>query len=433
MRRNVITGFLLCTSLLFPFGQSASALPTEQKKIYNLGVYAFDVDPGVIGAKSGCSITVNGGAGLSGTDNSEKVWHFLVAKGLTPIAAAGVMGNLIQEDSSFDPALKQNYSLKAIPDAGDGKTGFGIEQWTSANRQAGLFAKIKAAGLDKYYGAGYGHPEKDKDIPVDDVDKLLEIELNYAWEGDTSQIKSFVDKLNATTSVEGEDGSALLFHSLAERSGDDAEGKQQRINSAKNILAKYGGAVDSGGGLSGAACGAQLGGVNSIEDALPWAKRFVDDTTEKYNPGGHSLDNVKNIDGSISTWFTKDGVVGGGGGCWGATYCGQCVAASGWFVTNMTDYDFSPGNGGDLVANLKAKGVATGKEPKPFSIFSTHKTSSSAGHTGIVLGVLSDHEVITLENNASGPGILTVYKKDLKAQYSDVEFAYVGDKLKSSL
>lgn len=420
MRQAVKQLYLLCAVFVFLLTVTTStvnALPLEQKTIYNSGNLFFDLF--VSGTCGGSEST---DATLTGSNNAEKVWNFFASKGLKPIAIAGIMGNFSQEDSTFDPANKQNGGRQAIPDSGDGHTGFGIAQWTQIDRQAALFAKIREAGLQQYYGAGWGHPEVDKDIPAADIDKLLQVELTYAWEGDTqTKIKDIANQLNATTSVSGDNGSTILFHKLFEGSKDNASQVEERVNDASKWLEKY-------GQNSGGSCAGVLGGVKTMDDAIPWAMKFVEDTRAKYNPAGHSL-NQQRSDTMIKLYFTDDSPVSGGS-CWGGTYCGQCTALSGWFVTEMTGYTYYSGAGGEVVGKLEAKGVPTGNEPRPFSIFSY--ATGKNGHTGVVLGTLANGNVITIENNYPDKGVLIVQQYDIKAAHPDVKFAYVGDKLKVS-
>jgi hypothetical protein len=407
-------------------GSSSGGLSLCQKDLYSSGVGYFDVSKGSTTQQCGDSSA----ATVSGSTNAEKIWNFFAGKGLKPVAIAGIMGNFHQEDSAFDPAEKQNYSTQAIPDGGDGHTGFGIAQWTSQDRQAGLFAKLRDANLGQYYGAGWGHPEKDKDIPPADIDSMLSIELNYAWDGDTTKISDIASQLNAATTTDGDSGSTVLFHRLYERSGDSASQIQQRVRDAGKFLQQFGGTSSTTGTTSSDSCAGALGGVSIMDDAIPWAMQFVSDTAAAYHPGGHTL-NQQHIDSSMTgLYVTNDGAVSGGS-CWGGTYCGQCTALSGWFVTKMTGYTYGGGNGGEVVGNLKAKGVPTGTEPRPFSVFS-YATSSSAGHTGVVLGTLGSGTVITIENNWPGSGMLVIRKYNIKAEHPDATFAYVGDKLKVS-
>jgi len=63
----------------------------------------------------------------SGSGNSQKVYNTLTSMGWTPQAAAGVIGNLMQE-SSVNPTSHQ----------GGGGPGRGIMQWTESERWASL-------------------------------------------------------------------------------------------------------------------------------------------------------------------------------------------------------------------------------------------------------------------------------------------------------
>lgn len=399
----------------------------EQKKLYQESVFAFDIDIdspcGFSGANS------NTGSGSSDSPNAQRIWDFFKGKGLEDVAVAGIMGNF-QQESGLDPAIKQNHTLDGIPDGGDDRTGFGIAQWTSQGRQAGLFAKMRQAGLAKYYGPGYGHPEVNKtEMSPQDISKLLDIELNYAWEGDTTKIKDIADELNKAMYVGGDNGSAILFHNLYEGSRDNAAQIAERVDSATDYLNIFG--TGEGSCKRG-----QLGGVSSIEDALPWAMKFIEDTKEKYNSAPRSLaklsGNKKLSDNVIlvAEWPESSGLPASE--CWGGDGCDECTTLSGWFVTAMTDYTYGNGHGGQVVGRLKAKGVETGTEPRPFSVFSTNAIGGSTfGHTGVVLGVLSDNQVIALENN-NGANMLKIFQYNIKEKYPDATFAYVGDKLKAT-
>lgn len=421
-RTTSIVRTLLLVSVLLFFSVPKPVLAVDNCSLDKIYKDALQYDPCNLDANAACSAT-----SLSGSSNEEKVWNFFAGKQLKPVAIAGIMGNFYQENSYFDPARKQGDVVIAIPDKGDNHTGYGLAQWTSAGRQELLFTQIRGAGLDKYYGAGWGSAEIDKDIPPENIDKLLGIELEFAWSGDTTKIQDVAGQLNAATSVKGNDGSAVLFHKLYERSNDDVSQIQERVNSAEDMLKKYAGTgVDSSGSCSTG----QLGGVSSIQDAIPWAEKFIAETKQTYHIGGSSL-SQNQVDGGITQiYHIRDD----GRTCWGgAADCHQCTAVSGWFVTTKTDYPYGGGNGESVVANMKDRGVPTGNQPKPFSVFSYY--TGDFGHTGVVLGVLSNGDVITLENNWPQDddrqgGILIVRQYNLKKAEKGVTFAYVGDKLK---
>ena len=74
------------------------------------------------------------------TGNAEYIWSALLDDGLTPEAAAGVLGNLHQETGgSFDP-----HSVQA------GGPGRGIAQWSEGERWDQLVAWAQGKGLDEW-------------------------------------------------------------------------------------------------------------------------------------------------------------------------------------------------------------------------------------------------------------------------------------------
>jgi hypothetical protein len=380
-----------------------------------------------------CSVSAETAANLSGSNNAEKIWNYYAGKGLTPVAVAGIMGNFNQE-STLDPAVKQNHTTKALPITGDGVTGYGLAQWTYITRQAMLFAKINEAGLAQYLGEGWGASEVNKSMPPEDHDKLLQLELDFSWEGDSTKISELKDQLNATTSVEGNGGSTVIFHNTYENSSDDASQIEERVADARAFLEKYGGGT-SGAEPGQAACGAAgaLGGVKSIDDGIAWARKYVSDTKMEYGAGGSEVDKTLNWDGGSYKVIYNFGH--SGGDCWGGADCGQCVAMSGWFVLNQTaDEQFLSNNGGFIVDNYQSAGLPTGTEPRPWSIFSAKSTSEkygNAGHTGVVLGVLDNGDVITAEVNFDGDGSVGIWQGNLQNRYAGVEleFAYFDDRL----
>jgi surface antigen len=436
---SIVCAVILLTAVVMPVVQAegncddpATATATSgsmsdcQRKVYQSGVYAYDVASG----PATCGNCSDGGS-VSGANNAEKIWNKLKAYGLTSVAVAGIMGNWHEEATeALDPAVKQKFTTKALPDGGDGVTGFGLAQWTSQGRQAGLFAKMREANLGQYYGAGWGDPEIDKDMPAEDIDSLISVEITYAWEGDSTKIMDIADQLNKATTTAGNNGSAVLFHKLFERSADDASQIKERVTAAGMYLNQFG---DSGGGVSGGGCAGELGGVSTMDDAIAWATKFINDTKAEYN--GAAL--------ATATLIKDPQQVPGSGGtimslatfpeassnfiCWGAYGCDECTTLSGWFVTKMTGYTYQGGDGGEVVGNLKAHGVPTGSSPRPFSVFSYD--TGEFGHTGVVLGTLGGGKVITLENNWPS-NTLSVRQYDIEADYPNVEFAYVGDKLK---
>lgn len=96
---------------------------------------------------------------LKGSTNAEKIWNFLIGKGLTPHGVAGLMGNL-QAESALEPTNLQNeYNTRlkmtdaaytAAVDAGTytnfvkDAAGYGLAQWTYWSRKEALLSYAKA-------------------------------------------------------------------------------------------------------------------------------------------------------------------------------------------------------------------------------------------------------------------------------------------------
>lgn len=82
----------------------------------------------------------SGSPTLTGNSNAEKVFRYLVDKeGFTPEAAAGIIGNLMQE-SGVNPKSRQL----------GGGPGRGIMQWTESERWASLSAWANSSGKDPW-------------------------------------------------------------------------------------------------------------------------------------------------------------------------------------------------------------------------------------------------------------------------------------------
>lgn len=193
------------------------------------------------------------------------------------------------------------------------------------------------------------------------------------------------------------------------------------------------------GGSSTAACGTtagatsgqlQPGGVTEAAAAIPLLTEFIAYVKTKTGASMPSLP-------ANPQFNTPLGPPGQNfnGQC-DALSCGQCTALSMWFVNNKTNYtSLGRGNGVAVVANLaednRDKGLQTGSTPKPYAVFSWKAGGGGAGHTGVVIGVLSDESIITINNNYAAPYQVSIDKLS-KAEYTGkiTTFAYVGDKLK---
>lgn len=156
--------------------------------------------------------------------------------------------------------------------------------------------------------------------------------------------------------------------------------------------------------------------VADPKDALSYAQQFIIDTNYLYGQnykipdsisvgvstaGTPAADNAVSAVPSALTVMTQ---ISGknnylSAGCWGAIWCGQCTALSGWFTIMMSDYEYGSGDGDGVVGGIIANNpeLSVSNTPKAFSIFS--ERWSGGPHTGLVLGELENGAWLTLENN----------------------------------
>jgi hypothetical protein len=153
---------------------------------------------------------------LSGSDNRQKIWNYLTARGLSNEQAAGVLGNIQSESGgTFSPTINE-YS-QTFPGGG-----YGIVQWTGGRRD-NVLAALTSANPDlvaKYYnvdystyvksytGAAQGFVSKSAStgtlMPVADNDALLLTELNFLYQESTNRTVSSAAIARTTGASKGE-------------------------------------------------------------------------------------------------------------------------------------------------------------------------------------------------------------------------------------
>jgi hypothetical protein len=152
---------------------------------------------------------------VAGASNPERGFNYFIAQGLTPVQSAGIIGNLVEE-SHMNPEIHEGGALSPPYPIAD--QGFGIAQWTPANRQQGLVAFADS-----------------RNQPVTD----LIVQLDYIWY-EMTNLPVWSDTLpaiKATTTVED---AAFVFHRDYEVSADTIDMIQQRVISGQNILDRFG-------------------------------------------------------------------------------------------------------------------------------------------------------------------------------------------------
>lgn len=196
----------------------------------------------------GASDSDSSGGTPGGSSNEEYIWSWLKAAGFSDAGAAAVMGNLRQEagaDFNFGSTEDGSGAFKV-----DGKTGFGIVQWTSADRQQGLLDMANHLGKSVY----------DRDV-----------QLNYMLQ--EMQERGVLDEVKNATNVES---ATKVFHDRVEGSDDYNAfgGIQHRYDYANEMLNRHRGQTYFQGGGSSDVPAHYLGAqpMESSLDGVWWFK-----------------------------------------------------------------------------------------------------------------------------------------------------------------
>jgi hypothetical protein len=210
---------------------------------------------------SGTGAEINGGGGcscsattiLTGKDNEEKTWNYLVSLGLSDEQTAGVMGNIMQE-SGFDPERIQGGGDSINPSAAGGG-GYGIVQWTPGSK---LVNDLSAA---KISGAAY--------------ELATQLSL-VGYEMKNSTPVGYSDLLKAIEQIKDASAAALFFDQQFE-GGTDPGGIREQY--AQQILQEYagtGGTVTQGatGGCSSSSSSPDCTSATGVSKILCAAKRY---------------------------------------------------------------------------------------------------------------------------------------------------------------
>ena len=177
-----------------------------------------------------------------GSDMGAEIFDYLhKGIGLSTIATAGIMGNM-KAESGLMPDRVQGDGIITAPEITiDGKTGYGLCQWTFESRQQGLYDFAQARGTST------------SDMKTQCDYMMQEIEQSHA---------GLIQRMDETGSA---GAAAIQFHDEFEGSADDPDMKQRRATYAEEIFQNEGrGMAEAGtyqGGSSGSSGGKKNGGL----------------------------------------------------------------------------------------------------------------------------------------------------------------------------
>ena len=177
--------------------------------------------------------------GLTGSTNEERIWNFLIGKGLSKAGAAGLMGNLYAESALNPKNLQNSYEKKlgytddsytaAVDNGSYGnfvkdKAGYGLAQWTYWSRKQNMLEFARAAGKS-----------------IGD----LEMQLDFLFKELTEGYKAVLSVLKTATTVKAASDSVLLNY---ERPADQSDAvKTKRASHGQTYYIKYAGATSQPG------------------------------------------------------------------------------------------------------------------------------------------------------------------------------------------
>jgi LysM repeat protein len=181
--------------------------------------------------------------GLTGSTNEEKIWNYLVGKGLSKHGAAGLMGNLYAESALNPQNLQNSYESKlgytdssytAAVDSGSysnftkDSAGYGLAQWTYWSRKQNMLEFARAAGKS-----------------IGD----LEMQLDFLFKELSESYKSVLAVLKAAATVKAASDSVLLNY---ERPADQSDTvKTKRASYGQTYYDKYAGTTTTQAGNGG--------------------------------------------------------------------------------------------------------------------------------------------------------------------------------------
>jgi hypothetical protein len=367
--------------------------------------------------------------------NAKSVYSVLKKWGMADENIAGILGNWSAEsqidptsvEGIFDEPYKVGPRKQKAEDSGFSHMGYvqhsgiGLGQWTNDRNEL----------LRKY--------AKEKGKSWSDLG--LQLQFMADEKGDSPTDAAVFQKL-----IHDPKGSpaeaATFFHSQWERSADGGDAIAARGQKAEMWFGKMSG-WNTDDKSADDLVGNFVAGGEKAETTLSTSKACAKeqkkaggkgtDKSGKLADGGMTLEQAQeltktyNDDGDA---FLRNKYHGGGPGQCNGNYLQNCVSFSVYFANKYTNFDKYPSGSGVSTASSIAgmSGKETSKTPKPYSVFS-HGQFSSAGHTGVVLGVEGEDLIIGEASYCDFDGrARRVPANEWKSQ--DWEFVDMSDQVK---
>ena len=304
---------------------------------------------------------------IEGSDAQSKIWNFFASKGMSAEGIAGLMGNL-QAESGLGAMVAQkakggknkfgqtDAEYTAAIDSGQqnflDSVGYGLAQWTTADRKKGLLEFAKKRGTS-----------------VGDLNTQLE----YLWqELNTTYKKSVLDPIMGAKSVQ--EASNIVLHNFERPKDQSARVEAFRGGKGRDLFNK----LAARGGID-----MQSGGTRAPGEAVPSSGDWITIAESQLGYKETGKNQTK-----YGQWFGMNGQP------WCAMFVSWCLAQAG--VKGIKSAAVS-----GLLSQAQAQGRFMPKGtyvPGRGDIFLNK--SSGQSHTGFVTGA-SDSSFTTIEGNYS--------------------------------
>ncbi len=284
-----VGGLLIVAGVLAGVGDAMakSTLTQEEEAMYSQNNILFYEPCNT----SSSGQPLGGDISITGSTAEEKVWSGL-ASFLSPEQAAGIMGNIAQEDGNYNPLRREvGQSGKLYSRAT--QMGLGLVQWSFGRRVNLLnYVKSRDSSLIQYFEndslAQMTGDELIKKLGDDVVNKLYQVEIEYLKQ---EIDKSYKDYYKQTSPEDA----AVWFEVHFERAG--VPNNEYRKLKAREAYDKYAGKTitgSSGANGEGVSCNASFSGSNNINGsavALAWplgTEKSVWDYRQANGLSGHT-------------------------------------------------------------------------------------------------------------------------------------------------
>ncbi len=196
---------------------------------------------GTVTTPFGNCICTTASSGIPGVDNREKIYFYLLTKGLTPVQAAGIMGNM-QAEAHFEPRLVEYGFLNSRNEVSKAGTATSLDDNVPPNRNKDGTPStgVPGYGIVQFTAATYKQQLRDGAVSRGVIGGDLLLQLDTLWDQLNSRflIGTTLNPIRASSDLRTVTD---IFLNQYERPGGDRIALlAQRFGFASTILADLG-------------------------------------------------------------------------------------------------------------------------------------------------------------------------------------------------